>query len=950
MYEQQSTIGWMVRAAVRASTAGFLAVLVLMPAFMAAAECPELLGRVGRGQVKAVAAGSSGLAVIGSGTVLETVGISDPTAPQRLGSVELGAPILEIETGPAQIAYVATELGLHIVDVMDPVHPRLLQRVLADDIRGIAVGAQEIFLARATSGVTVVDVSDPASPVERGTFDRQGIVTDVKLDGNLLFTAESDTGVGAVDVSDSTSPDELGFVTVSDRELRSLALTGDHALVADANGAMLVLDVSAPADPRIVGELSGLNEPTAVATDGDHAYLSDHGDGLVVVSLSDPANPVVSGRIEDGDSDFTADVAVADGFVLLADTLSALWIVDPSDPANPEVVGGVIEPSNTDDVELAHHTAVVIDASVGLRTVDVTDPLHPRTLARFPLDGAQSVAVIGSTAVVGMNPLTTLDITDPAKPKVVGASSGEASLRDMSVQGSLVVGAGWDQGLQLFDVADPARPFEVGSVMTGGVARGVAVSGVYAYVAADEAGLEIVDFSDPANPSIVGSLDLDAHSLGAVVSDNVVFVAAVTRLYAVDVSDPTSPVLLHDFDIAHRAADVDLLGNLLVVASPFGSVEVYDVSAPSAPVHLGRAYTPGSAVRLSRSGSVVAVADSDAGLALVDVSGCFAADSEPFADFAWQPSDPVAGLPVQFSDLSGGDPSSWSWTFGDGATSTVAEPSHVYGSPGSYEVTLEVSNAKGTDTDSAAVVVNGTSAPAVDQAGSYRAVVPAGAHVEGLEATRWVTDLELHAPGVNDVEANVYWLEGAGDNSAAVGRQYEVEANESLRLADVVLSQFGSASANGALLIGSNRPLVVSSRTYNAAGEAGTYGQYIAGYADDVAIEQGEEARIVQLAHDPEAGSGFRTNIGAASLSAQPMAITVELLRADGTEVGSFDLDLGPYGHRQSNAVFDGLVPGTVEGGYALVSSGSAGARFFAYASVVDNGSGDPIYVPARVP
>jgi serine protease AprX len=48
---------------------------------------------------------------------------------------------------------------------------------------------------------------------------------------------------------------------------------------------------------------------------------------------------------------------------------------------------------------------------------------------------------------------------------------------------------------------------------------------------------------------------------------------------------------------------------------------------------------------------------------------------------------------------------SWSWDLGDGQTSTVWEPSHVYTAAGSYTVTLVVTNAVNSDTFSDTVIV-----------------------------------------------------------------------------------------------------------------------------------------------------------------------------------------------------------------------------------------------------
>lgn len=57
-----------------------------------------------------------------------------------------------------------------------------------------------------------------------------------------------------------------------------------------------------------------------------------------------------------------------------------------------------------------------------------------------------------------------------------------------------------------------------------------------------------------------------------------------------------------------------------------------------------------------------------------------------------------APLTVQFNDTSTGNATSWFWDFGDSNTSTSQSPNHEYSEPGSYSVTLNVSNAYGYST------------------------------------------------------------------------------------------------------------------------------------------------------------------------------------------------------------------------------------------------------------
>lgn len=66
----------------------------------------------------------------------------------------------------------------------------------------------------------------------------------------------------------------------------------------------------------------------------------------------------------------------------------------------------------------------------------------------------------------------------------------------------------------------------------------------------------------------------------------------------------------------------------------------------------------------------------------------------PVADFV---ADTTSGTTVQFTSTSLGA-TTWYWDFGDGDTSTVQNPDHVYASAGTYTICLIVSNICDTDT------------------------------------------------------------------------------------------------------------------------------------------------------------------------------------------------------------------------------------------------------------
>lgn len=82
----------------------------------------------------------------------------------------------------------------------------------------------------------------------------------------------------------------------------------------------------------------------------------------------------------------------------------------------------------------------------------------------------------------------------------------------------------------------------------------------------------------------------------------------------------------------------------------------------------------------------------------------------PVASFQSQ----TDGLTALFTDTSTGNPTSWSWDFGDGSSSTARNPSHTYTQAGTYRVTLTASNAAGSSSKVNNVTVSLGDAPKAD--------------------------------------------------------------------------------------------------------------------------------------------------------------------------------------------------------------------------------------------
>lgn len=100
--------------------------------------------------------------------------------------------------------------------------------------------------------------------------------------------------------------------------------------------------------------------------------------------------------------------------------------------------------------------------------------------------------------------------------------------------------------------------------------------------------------------------------------------------------------------------------------------------------------------------------------------------TSPKAGFVFEPEAGSAPLQVEFTDVSDGGGNkiiSWDWDFGDGAKSDMPSPTHTFGAPGKYTVTLTVSNGVASDSVSADLTVTAGSGGEVEPSALFRVFV-----------------------------------------------------------------------------------------------------------------------------------------------------------------------------------------------------------------------------------
>ncbi len=293
-----------------------------------------------------------------------------------------------------------------------------------------------------------------------------------------------------------------------------------------------------------------------------------------------------------------------------------------------------------------------------------------------------------------------------------------------------------------------------------------------------------------------------------------------------------------------------------------------------------------------------------------------------------------------------------SFTFGDGGTGSVTYSTscailggcdsiaHTYAGPGVFSVSG--SGTIGGLPVSGSTQVTVTSTPADDEL-----FVPACAHVDGFGGTHWRTNLEVHNAGDTQARFEIALLEFGKNNALATRRNFALGAQDSLSMADLLASEFSFAGTAALRIIPIEGRIMVDGRTYNDQ-PTGRFGQSMPATRRGDALQHGEQARLIGLSHEPTLTSGYRTAIGLVNASPAEIVVEVELHSRFGTRYGTRTFTLQAYEFRQIERVYELVTPSAVDSGFAVVRTTTTGARLFAYASIVDNLTGDPTFVAAR--
>lgn len=518
--------------------------------------------------------------------------------------------------------------------VLDKAHALHAWSFYQDCIDAVHAGnAYADLLATIRRGV----VGTVEIPAGTDDFRRRVVVS-----GDYAYTTGGSSGLEVVDISDPFNPSL--FASAAIPEPRDIVISGHYAYVIGDD--LHVIDISDPSNPAVVGTSTYGGD--ALALSGAYVY-SVEGDMLNVTDISVPATPT---RV--GSALFPADgplwalrcIAVSGNYAFVtgnglrqSSTFFAVDISDPSNPVRPPGSSVISLPWNVASITISGHYAYV--AAGSLFVLDITDPLHPALAGTSISSGVYGVGLSGDLAYVAdyNHGLDAIDISDPAHPTYsFGVKTSWHQLVDVAVASPYAYALS-GTGLEVIDISHPdylVNPAMVGVTAISGGASDSAVSGGDVYAAANTTGLQVVDINDPRDLRLAGAVGLGEESMAHDIAlrNNYAYVSSfVPPIYpdleftellfhVIDVDNPDLPVIVSSLALPGTTHDIELVGAYAYVGVQNVGIMVIDTGDPSHPAIVGGIDDSGNShpMEIKVSGTHAYVANLDLGFQVLDVS------------------------------------------------------------------------------------------------------------------------------------------------------------------------------------------------------------------------------------------------------------------------------------------------------------------------------------------
>jgi hypothetical protein len=358
---------------------------------------------------------------------VDIIDVSDPTNPIMLGNSSTPGQVLDTQVANGMAYTAAYRGGLQIIDISSPSTPMLGSYSITTpdeyaSIMNTKLAGSTLYASSLDNGLQIIDAGVPDSLAFLGAYQPEGLVWYVEVADDLAYVVvknlPTDSGIHIVDISDPGSPVQIGkFLGLEN--LEDIVFDDGLLYAIDYRAGLHILDVNDPTKPSLVSTLDCGESISSIAISGDFVYLIDSGakSGMLSVDVSDPKNPFIVHKFTDMPGGWAFGITINAPYAYVITVPSGdyepdpptgspggVHVIDISDPSTPLLLGTFADETYARYPLVQDNTVYLTDTFNGLRIIDVSNPQSPTLIGSFyPGLGAIDIEILGDTALIATN-------------------------------------------------------------------------------------------------------------------------------------------------------------------------------------------------------------------------------------------------------------------------------------------------------------------------------------------------------------------------------------------------------------------------------------------------------------------------------------------------------------------------------------------------------------------
>lgn len=260
---------------------------------------------------------------------LNVIDISDLNNPTNIYYFDCGF-VFEIDV-EGDYAYTSSgNGGIVIVDISQPRNFNIVKRYNTSTYyTDVIIRDTFMFLLAHKKGLEVVDISNPANPVEvshlyeNGTYSMEYMgYAHLDIKDNYVFLGHSENNFKVIDISDIQNPSTIYTTSISSDNTEVYVV--NNLLFLGIRDELRIYDISNPSAPAQLTRMVDFALPSYLTMHGETLIVYD--DRLVAVDMSNPSSPNIIGI----NNTFTHDLFFDGDFLFSSEQKFSIYKLDLS--------------------------------------------------------------------------------------------------------------------------------------------------------------------------------------------------------------------------------------------------------------------------------------------------------------------------------------------------------------------------------------------------------------------------------------------------------------------------------------------------------------------------------------------------------------------------------------------------------------------------------------------